>query len=103
MKSYQEYLAENNLINEAAAKKTTVAKKKEAAKKDKSSNRIKCIQEIVDELKSTFKNYDLFTRKFVWEKLNSSKGKDLIHKIIQNPTSYLSKSPFTQLVTGDEK
>jgi hypothetical protein len=108
MKSYQEFLAESATkkatpAKKTPAKKTPAAKKTAAAKKDKSSSRVNCMQEIVDELKKTFKSYSLETRKYVWEKLNSSKGKELVHKILQDPMIYWSKSPFTQLVTDTKK
>lgn len=90
MKSYQEYLTE------AAAKKTD----KKPASKDRSSNKVKAMQDLVDNLKHLLNEYDIVTRKFIWERLTSTaKGKELMDKILRNPKTYLSMSEFTQLVT----
>lgn len=107
MRSYKDYLAEKyenedfDQINEAAAKKKTTEKKD--SKKDKSTDKINCMQEIVTELKATFKHYSLATRKYVWEKLISTKGKELVGKLVHDPMIYRTTSPFTQLVTDTKK
>jgi|APGre2960657404_1045060.scaffolds.fasta_scaffold00736_7 hypothetical protein len=109
MRSYKEFLAEkytirdSGEINEAVAKKKETSKKKESAKKDKSTDKINCMQEIVAELKNTFKHYSLTTRKYVWEKLISTKGKELVGKLVHDPMIYRTTSPFTQLVTDTKK
>ena len=77
MKSYQEYIAEGS---------------------DRSSNKIQAISTLVDTLKSALGKYDISTRHFVWEHLNSPKGKELMQKILRNPKTYLSDSEFTKLV-----
>lgn len=108
MRSYKEFLAENyssrdnNNINEAASKKKEDTKKS-TPKKDKSTDKINCMQEIVAELKNTFKHYSLTTRKYVWEKLISTKGKELVGKLVHDPMIYRTTSPFTQLVTDTKK
>ena len=79
MKSYKEYIAEN----------TTP---------DRGSNRIKAINTLVNALKVALNQYDISTRRFVWEHLNSPRGKELMQKILRNPKTYLSDSEFTKLV-----
>lgn len=114
MRSYKEFLAEkytirdSGEINEAVAKKKEASKKKESPKKespkkDKSTDKINCMQEIVAELKNTFKHYSLATRKYVWEKLVSTKGRELVGKLVHDPMIYRTTSPFTQLVTDTKK
>ena len=103
MRSYKEFLAEaaaNKIeqLNEAAAKKKEPAKKA-APKKDKSTDKIDCMQEIVASLKTIFKHYSLGTRQYVWQKLLSTKGKELVGKLVHDPMIYRTTSPFTQLVT----
>jgi len=66
--------------------------------KDRSSNKIKAMSALVDALKSALGEYDISVRHFVWEHLNSPKGKELISKILRNPKTYLSDSEFTKLV-----
>lgn len=90
MKSYEEYL------NEAAKKQDD---KKTSTKKDSSSNRQKCILSMSHALKNVFDNYDLPTRKFAWEHLNSPDGKKLVERLLKNPKSYISDSEFVKLVT----
>lgn len=68
------------------------------ATKDRSSNKVKAISTLIDALKSALGQYDISTRHFVWEHLNSPKGKELISKILRNPKTYLSDSEFTKLV-----
>jgi hypothetical protein len=88
MKSFDEYLVE------------TAAKKSEKKKSDKSSsNKIMAMQDIVNHLKSILADYDISVRRFVWERLTSAKGHELMEKILRNPKTYLSMSEFTQLVT----
>lgn len=88
MKSFDEYLVE------------TAAKKGEKKKSDKSSsNKIMAMQDIANHLKSILADYDISVRRFVWERLTSAKGHELMEKILRNPKTYLSMSEFTQLVT----
>lgn len=63
-----------------------------------SSNKSKAIVDLVDALRKVFDQYDIITRKFVWNHLNSAKGKELIEKLLRNPKSYLSDSEFVKLV-----
>lgn len=65
---------------------------------DRSSNKVKAISDLVDAIKSALGQYDIYVRNFVWEHLNSPKGKELIHKVLRNPKTYLSDSEFTKLV-----
>lgn len=86
MMSFADYLAE-------------ATKRESKTKKDASSSRVKCVQDMVAHLKSVFSGYDTSTRKFVWQKLNTAKGKDLVDQLLKNPKTYLSNSEFTKLVT----
>lgn len=70
----------------------------EEASKDRSSNKTKAIQEVVDGLKKSLDHYDLATRKYIWEKLTNPKGSELMNKIVKNPKTYLSDSEFTKLI-----
>ena len=79
MKSFKEYIAEG-------------------ATPDRGSNKIKAINTLVNALKAALGQYDISTRHFVWEHLNSPKGKELMQKILRNPKTYLSDSEFTKLV-----
>lgn len=62
------------------------------------SNKIDAMSALLDSLKKTLSQYDISTRRFVWERLNSAKGKELMEKILRNPKTYLSDSEFTKLV-----
>jgi len=66
--------------------------------KDRGNNRIEAISTLVSALKTALGQYDISTRHFVWEHLNSQKGKELMEKILRNPKTYLSDSEFTKLV-----
>lgn len=79
MKSYNDYLIEE-------------------ASKDRGSNKVKAMQDLVDNLKKILDNYDIATRRFVWDRLTSTKGEELMDKILRNPRTYLSDSEFTKLV-----
>lgn len=103
MRSYKEFLAEKYSGQDSGEINEAVAKKKDSPKKDKSTDKINCMQEIVSELKATFKHYSLATRKYVWEKLISTKGKELVGKLVHDPMIYRTTSPFTQLVTDTKK
>lgn len=79
MKSYNDYLIEE-------------------ASKDRGSSKVKAMQDLVDNLKKILDNYDIATRRFVWDRLTSTKGEELMDKILRNPRTYLSDSEFTKLV-----
>lgn len=63
-----------------------------------SSSKVKSMESLVEALRSWGEKYDIVTRKFVWEHLNSSRGKELMNKILKNPKTYYSNSEFTKLV-----
>lgn len=63
-----------------------------------SSNKIKGMSELVDVLRSWSEKYDIATRKFIWEHLNSPEGKELMNKILRNPKTYFTNSEFVKLV-----
>lgn len=102
MKSIHEFLAE---AKTSPAKKKETSKKKETPKKKDvvGSSRIQCIQTVVQHLKAAFADYDISTRKFVWEKLKTKHGEDLISQIVRYPKTSMSMSNFTKLVMDDKK
>jgi len=63
-----------------------------------SSNKSKAIVDLVNAIKDVFDGYDLATRKKVWQEITSSKGKELLDKVVKNPKTYLSDSEFVKLV-----
>lgn len=96
MKSYNEYKEQ---INEAVKKpepKKAAAKKK--PEKDQSSNKVKGMHALVDALRHFFDGYDLQTRKFLWEKLTSAQGKELVQRMLRSPKTLVNDSQFVQLV-----
>jgi hypothetical protein len=70
---------------------------------ENSSNKTKAILAVVDALKKVFSDYDLATRKKVWEELTSAHGKELVLKIAKNPKTYLSDSEFVKLLQKNNK
>lgn len=68
-----------------------------------SSSKPKAITAVVEALRTVFGKYDLPTRKFVWERLNSERGKELINKILRNPKTYYTDSEFAKLVQKSGK
>ena len=65
---------------------------------DRSSSKVNAIQTLVAAIKTALNQFDISTRHYVWEHLNSPKGKELMDKILRNPKTYLSSSEFTKLV-----
>ena len=70
---------------------------------ENSSNKAKAIVAVVDALRKVFNDYDLATRKKVWEELTSVHGKELVLKIVRSPKTYLSDSEFVKLVQKNNK
>lgn len=68
-----------------------------------SSNKNKAILDLIDAIKDVFNKYDLATRKKTWQELTSSKGKELVERIIKNPKTYLSDSEFVKLIQKRNK
>jgi hypothetical protein len=68
-----------------------------------SSNKTKAMTTVVDALREAFGKFDLPTRKKVWEELTSSKGKELVDKLVRNPKTYLSDSEFIKLIQKGKK
>jgi hypothetical protein len=66
--------------------------------KDRGNNKVQAISTLVSALKTALDKYDISTRHFIWDHLNSPKGKELMEKILRNPKTYLSDSEFTKLV-----
>lgn len=90
MKSLQEYLAESK--SESAKKKQTIG-----------SSRIKCVQDVVEHIKKALGEYDISTRKYVWNKLTSKDGEHLMDQIVKYPKTSMSMSNFTKLVMDTKK
>lgn len=63
-----------------------------------SNNKTEAMKDFVKSTKKVFSDYDLTTRKKVWEAITSNKGKELVNKIVKNPKTYLSNSEFIKLV-----
>ena len=82
MKSFQQYLNEG---------------------KDRSSSRVEAMDGLVHALKTFFDKYDLPTRTYVWEHLQTAKGKDLVHKILRNPKITYVDSDFRRLLNSPKK
>ena len=101
MKSFNEYLAEKGEENLQEVTKKASAKKdtKKKTTSTPSSNRIKGMVALVDSLKKFFGEYDLSTRQFLWDRLTTPKGKELLEKVLRNPHANLTNSVFVQLVT----
>ena len=68
------------------------------ATKDRGSSKVDAIQTLVAAIKTALNQFDIPTRHYVWEHLNSPKGKELMDRILRNPKTYLSNSEFTKLV-----
>lgn len=68
-----------------------------------SSNKSKAIVDLMDAIKGVFDKYDVATRKKIWQEITSSKGKELVDKIVKNPKTYLSDSEFIKLVQRENK
>lgn len=66
------------------------------------NNKVKCIDDLIKSIRNWGEKYSLNTRTFVWEHLNSSKGKELLKKILRNPKTYYSDSEFKKLVEENE-
>jgi hypothetical protein len=96
MKSYNEYKEQ---LNEAAKKPEPKKPAKKKAEKDQSSGRVKGMHALVDTLRKFFDGYDLPTRKFLWEKLTSAHGKELVERMLRSPKTLVNDSQFVQLVT----
>lgn len=69
---------------------------------DSNNNKVKCINDLVQVIRDWGDKYSINTRTFVWEHLNSGKGKELLKKILKNPKTYFSNSEFKKLVENDE-
>lgn len=80
MKSYNEFLNESK------------------EKKSNSSSKTEGITSLVDSLRSWGEKYDISTRHFVWEHLNTPRGKELMNKILRNPKTTYTNSEFVKLV-----
>jgi hypothetical protein len=65
-----------------------------------SSNKVKAMTDLVNALKSVLDHYDIATRRFVWKRLTTAKGHEIVERLLRNPRTYLSMSEFRKLVEG---
>lgn len=70
------------------------------AKIDKSSSKLDAIEDFVESMRTHFDKYDLPTRKFIWEKITSPKGQELIEKMLKSPKTRPSTSEFRKLISS---
>lgn len=68
------------------------------AKTDRSSGRFKAMEELIDDLRHFFDKYDLPTRQFIWDKITSKKGLELIDKMIKSPKTRPNDSEFRKII-----
>ena len=68
--------------------------------KDRSTNKVEAMETLFDALRKALDGYSLQTRNFVWDKLNSSKGKNLVDKILKNPKMKISEGEIKKLATN---
>lgn len=93
MKSFDEFLTEAKTSQKAAPKKKDTV----------GSSRIQCVQSVVDHIKKALMDYDITTRKYVWNKLTSKEGEHLMDQIVRYPKTSMSMSQFTKLVIDTKK
>jgi hypothetical protein len=65
-----------------------------------SSNKIKAMTDLVDSVKGVLDHYDIATRRFIWRRLTTAKGNELMDKLLRNPRTYLSMSELRKLAEG---
>ena len=65
-----------------------------------SSNKVKAMTDLVDALKGVLDHYDIATRRFIWKRLMTTKGHELMEKLLRNPRTYLSISELRKLAEG---
>ena len=65
-----------------------------------SSNKVKTMTDLVDALKGVLDHYDIATRRFIWKRLTTAKGHELMEKLLRNPKTYPFMSEFRKLVEG---
>ena len=65
-----------------------------------SSNKIKAMTDFVDAMKAVLDHYDIAARRFVWRRLMTAKGHELVERLLRNPRTYLSTSELRKLAEG---
>jgi len=65
--------------------------------KDRSSNKIDAVETLFDNLRKAFDEFGLGTRKFAWEKMTSSQGKNLVERILRDPKVKISLGEIRKL------
>lgn len=56
--------------------------------------------DLVGALKGVREHYDFATRRFIWKRLTTAKGHELMDKLLRNPSTYLSNSELRKLAEG---
>lgn len=67
-------------------------------KSDRSSGKLKAMEELVEDLRHLFDKYDLPTRQFIWEKITSKKGMELMDKLLRSPKTRPNDSEFRKII-----
>lgn len=99
MKSFDDFLTEAKAQPANKKKTQTATPKKDTV----GSSRVKCVQSVVDHIRKALMDYDITTRKYVWNKLTSSEGEHLMDQIVRYPKTSMSMSQFTKLVIDSKK
>ena len=65
-----------------------------------SSNKIKAMTDFVDAMKAVLDHYDIAARRFVWRRLMTAKGHELVERLLRNPRTSISISEVRKLAEG---
>jgi hypothetical protein len=65
-----------------------------------SSNKIKAMTDLVDAMRAVLDHFDIATRRFVWRRLMTAKGHELVERLLRTPRTYLSTSELRKLAEG---
>ena len=62
-----------------------------------SGNKIKAMTDLVDAMRAVLDHFDIATRRFVWRRLMTAKGHELVERLLRNPRTYFSMSELRKL------
>jgi hypothetical protein len=65
--------------------------------KDRSTSKVEAMETLFDALRKAFDGYSLATRNFVWDKIQSGKGKNLVEKILKDPKVKISEGEIRKI------
>ena len=65
-----------------------------------SSNRIKAMTDLVEAMRAVLDHFDIATRRFVWRRLMTAKGHELVERLLRNPRTNVSISEVRKLAEG---